>query len=373
MSQAGIIVKVTRLCNLRCTYCLDWRATGPPMSFTVLAHLVSSALANFDNVQFIWHGGEPTLVPIEFFQKAMALQARYLRSGCTVRNDFQTNATRIDDRWAQFFKSNSFGVGVSLDGPPELQNRQRPRIGGKPSYEHVIRGITTLRRHDIPVSVLMVVDDDTLALGPDAVFDFFLSLGIKKYGCLAAKPHVNPSASPGTPARPYVEPKRMTEFLCRLYDRWLSHGDSEIQIRELHAILSRLTMSRRGFCTLEGNCLGHYFIAEPNGEIAHCDLFLGDPAYSFGNILNTGFEEICHGAKLNTLKSENACAVAKLSHCAEYEICMGGCPHDRYISYRHNSSHTEECCGLRELIAYVRSRIPRAQLSQAASASRLVS
>ena len=167
MTHGGIIVKVTRLCNLRCSYCHDWRASGDIMSFRVLAHVIASAMATFDSVQFIWHGGETTLVPISFYKKAMALQARYLRPGCTVRNDLQTNGTRIDDEWAEFFRENQFGVGVSLDGPREIHDRQRLDAGGKPSFDRVLGGLDTLRRHGIPSSILMVVDEDTLALGPD--------------------------------------------------------------------------------------------------------------------------------------------------------------------------------------------------------------
>ena len=326
------------------------------MAFPVLAHLIASAMATFDNVQFIWHGGETTLVPITFYKKAMALQARYLRPGCTVRNDLQTNGTRIDDEWAQFFRENKFGVGVSLDGPREIHDRQRLNASGQPSFDRVLGGLDTLKRHGIPLSILMVVDEDTLALGPNKVFDFFLEVGIKKYGCLAAKPHVNPGARPGTPAKHYVEPRRMTEFLCSLYDRWLEHGDPEIQIREIHSVIARFENTKRGFCTLEGDCLGHYFIAEPNGDLAHCDLFLGDPSYSFGNIMETSFSEILNGANLKRLRTENAAAISKLRSCREFSTCMGGCPHDRYISYRHNPDHTEKCCGQLELISYIRSR-----------------
>ena len=63
--HAALIIKATRLCNLRCTYCTDWR-DGPDqtMAFEVLASLVSAALKDpdHDSVEFIWHGGESTLL-----------------------------------------------------------------------------------------------------------------------------------------------------------------------------------------------------------------------------------------------------------------------------------------------------------------------
>jgi len=328
------------------------------MSFSVLARMIFSALREFDDVQFIWHGGETTVVPIEFYQKAMAIQARFLRPGCRVRNDIQTNATRLDDEWGRFFKEANFGVGVSLDGPQELHDRHRLHAGGRSSYEDVMRGIEVLRRHQLPVSVLMVVDEATLALGPDRIFDFFLERGIDTFGCLGAKPKNQPDAVPCTPAAPYVIPERMTRFMTRLYDRWLEHGDPKISIRDLAFIQSRIEGKGMRGCTMEGDCLGRYFIIEPNGEASHCDLFLGDSAYSFGNVLLLSFTEMIQSEKMARLKQANDHAVSTMrEHCPEFKTCMGGCPHDRYISYRHNPAHSESCCGQYGLISHIRSRL----------------
>ena len=328
------------------------------MSFSVLARMISSALQEFDDVQFIWHGGETTVVPIEFYQKAMAIQARFLRPGCRARNDLQTNATRLDDRWGSFFKEANFGVGVSLDGPQELHDRHRLYAGGRSSFADVFRGIEVLKRHQVPVSVLLVVDEATLTLGPDRIFDFFLEHGITTFGCLAAKPTNQPDAVPGTRAAHYVEPERMTRFMARLYDRWLEHGDPGITIREFSFIESRIEGTGMRGCTMEGNCLGRYFIVEPNGDVSHCDLFLGDSAYCFGNVQHLSFTEMIQGEKMARLKRANDHALNDMrERCPEFNTCMGGCPHDRYISYRHNPTHSESCCGQYGLISHIRSRL----------------
>jgi len=324
----------------------------------MLARVISCALRDFDEVQFIWHGGETTVVPIEFYEKAIALQARFLRPGCRVRNDLQTNATRIDDKWANFFKEANFGVGVSLDGPPELHDRHRPNAAGKGSFEDVMRGIEVLKRHRVPVSALMVVDEGTLALGPDRIFDFFLERGITAFGCLDAKPQNQPNALPGIPSPTYLEPERMTRFMTRLYDRWSEHGDPKICIQEFELIRRRLGGKGRRSCTMEGNCFGRFFIVEPNGEVSHCDLFLGDPAYTVGNVLQLSFTEMAQSEKLAKLTEANDRAVDIMrERCPEFSTCMGGCPHDRYISYRHNPAHSEGCCGKYGLISHIRSRL----------------
>ena len=95
--QATLVVKATRLCNLRCSYCHDWRA-GPDQTMTtaVLGRMTRAALEDpeHDAVEFVWHGGEATVLPLSFFRKALTAQARYQRPGQMVRNTIQTNGTR---------------------------------------------------------------------------------------------------------------------------------------------------------------------------------------------------------------------------------------------------------------------------------------
>ena len=71
MADLSLIVKATRQCTLRCVYCQDRRASSKQvMSFPVMASMIARALAEHEHVRFIWHGGEPTLLPISFYEKA---------------------------------------------------------------------------------------------------------------------------------------------------------------------------------------------------------------------------------------------------------------------------------------------------------------
>lgn len=354
-----LIVKGTRLCNLRCSYCNDWRA-GPnqSMKLPVLAHLTARALreSNPAVVDFVWHGGETTMMPRRFYQQALYLQSRFSRPGQVVRNELQTNATRITPEWAQFFADYGFSIGVSLDGPPDLHDRHRRYVSGKGSSADVMRGIETLRDHGVEPSVLMVIDEDAYRLGARAIFDFFLTAGIPRFGLLAAKPSNQPNATAGTPTEHYVDPERFNTFLAQMYDIWEAHGDPNIQIRELEVLRNRIARTSHQPCTLAGNCLGSYFLVEPHGEVAHCDLFLGDPAYTLGNILTCGFQDIRGSEPMAALQNANRAALERMRSCEHFDICNGWCPHERYTSARHNDRHRDDCCGLNPLITHLQTR-----------------
>jgi uncharacterized protein len=215
---------------------------------------------------------------------------------------------------------------------------------------------------------LLVVDRQTLDLGPDIVFDFFVDQGVRSFGLLAAKPKNAPSAGPNSPAEHYVRPAEMGRFLCRLFDRWVAHGDSTIRIREFDALLKRILGRKAATCVLAGQCFGSYFLIEPQGEAAHCDVFLGDPAYTFGNIVSASFADLRSSPAMKVLQAENRAAVEAMRACPNFAICNGWCPHERYTAFRHDPEFSRSCCGLGGLIDHIRARV--AAPAEAANAQR---
>ena len=197
-----VIMKATRLCNLRCTYCHSWRS-GPnqKMSFEVLARATHGALRDpsVATVDFVWHGGEATVLPVGFYRKALWLQERFRRPGQTLLNTVQTNATRLSDEWLAFLHDHDIGVGVSLAGPPEIHDARRLDAAGRPTSARVREGIERLRTEDITRSgVLMVVDEDVCALGPHRLLDYLTEIGVERVALLNVLPENTPA---GTPVR----------------------------------------------------------------------------------------------------------------------------------------------------------------------------
>jgi len=355
-----LIVKATRLCNLRCSYCHDWEA-GPnqTMSFEVLARTIAAAMRDpsHDVVTFVWHGGETTVLPIDFYRRAMVVQSRFRRSGQVVRNQLQTNATRLTPEWVDFFRDNGFNIGVSLDGPAEVQDSYRVDARGRPTFDRVVAGLRLLEEHRVRYGVLMVVDETTLAGGADALFDFILELGLRRLGLLAVTPTNQPDAAWLTATPHYTTPTSMAQFLSNLYDRWLEHGDPDIRIREFDEIEHALGHRQRGGgCKTAGECIGNYFIVEPNGDVGHCDLFRGDDNYYFGNVTVDEFATFRASEKAQRLIRARRTDLANMTACPGFAVCQGWCPHEGYLSRRHNPDHTQSCCGLRMFIDHVRSR-----------------
>lgn len=124
-SRFHVMAKPTgAICNLACSYCffLDketlYPGSGFRMSDEMLERYVRQLIESHraDTVTFAWQGGEPTLMGLDFFRRAVELQELYKRDGTTIENTLQTNGTRLDDEWGAFLAEHRFLIGISLDG-----------------------------------------------------------------------------------------------------------------------------------------------------------------------------------------------------------------------------------------------------------------
>ena len=110
-------------CNLRCQYCYylakgGGHAAGPSlMTDEVLENYIRQVIdihGRYAEIEFAWHGGEPTMCGIPFFERAMALQQKY-GEGRQILNTLQTNGTLLTDEWCQFFRNHQFRIVISID------------------------------------------------------------------------------------------------------------------------------------------------------------------------------------------------------------------------------------------------------------------
>ena len=131
------------ICNLACSYCffLDKELLYPGsrfrMSDEVLENYIRQLIKAHSSPQVTvaWQGGEPTLMGIDFYRRAIELQEKYRKPGMTFENTMQTNGTLLDDEWCRFFKENDFLIGISIDGPRELHDAYRVDKKGEGTFD----------------------------------------------------------------------------------------------------------------------------------------------------------------------------------------------------------------------------------------------
>ena len=164
-------------CNLNCRYCyyLEKGRLYPnqePLSEELLETFIQQYLEaqTMPEVLFTWHGGEPLLLPLSFYRRALELQQRYAR-GRQIDNCLQTNGTLLTDEWCEFLRENRFLVGISIDGPQPFHDAYRCR-----SFEKVMRGVRLLQKHHVEWNAMATVNHLN-ADHPAEFYRFFKVIG----------------------------------------------------------------------------------------------------------------------------------------------------------------------------------------------------
>ncbi|MDT0323161.1 cyclophane-forming radical SAM peptide maturase AmcB [Streptomyces millisiae] len=178
-----VVVQPTTWCNLDCRYCyLPFRKLKHQMSPKVAAAL-ARAVGQLDDsgqpIGIVWHGGEPFAVGQQNF-RALLAPFEELRHAARIHHYVQTNTTLITDTWCELLAEHDVRVGVSIDGPAKL-NAERVDLRGKSAFDRILRGITTLREHGVPFSVISVVGTLGIAM-PEELLEFLGSLGARSVG-----------------------------------------------------------------------------------------------------------------------------------------------------------------------------------------------
>jgi uncharacterized protein len=301
------------------------------------------------SVYFIWHGGEPLLLGKNFFKKIVYLQQNYVKDDQVIHNSLQTNGYLLDEEWLEIFKKYNFSIGLSLDGPAELHDKNRILRNASGSHSKIMKNISLMRTKNIDFGVLSVVTDDSLKIGAKKFFEFFIHNNIRNFALLCQRPAINVGH------KDYLKRIDHSGFVNEMFDIWYYLDDPSVHIRDFESILSALVGGHHKVCLLEGNCIGKYFGINFNGDVYHCDEFMFDPEYKLGNVVNDNFDDISLSTNISRLKARNEEEIHQLQ-CKWLDVCNGGCPKDRYVNTKF-ADGTVRCCGFSNLIEHIAERI----------------
>ena len=321
-------------CNMACTYCF-YRAKEAffrgakihRMSEEILEETIRQVLSQpLQAVSIGWQGGEPTLMGLPFFEKAVALQIRYGR-GKSVGNGLQTNGLLIDKDWARFLKEYNFLVGLSLDGPAHIHNRYRSHTGGQDSWAEVVDRARLLLDEGVEVNALIVVNDYSVRF-PGEIYEFHKALGLDHMQFI---PCVETDPVDAARAAPFSAPAEdLGRFLNKLFDLWLAdfqEGWRTTSIRFFDSVFYRYVDRDPPECDLRAEC-GNYVVVEHNGDVYACDFFVED-RWKLGNVMNGKLIHMLNSARQNEFGRMKADLLEACSACQWLRFCRGGCTKDR--------------------------------------------
>ena len=347
-------------CNLDCEYCffLSKEMLYPGSRFRMAADLQETYIrqlmesqANVPELIMAWQGGEPTMMGLDFFRRAIELQATYANPGQRVLNTLQTNGTLLDDEWGEFLSENGFLVGISIDGPREMHDAYRVDKGGKPTFDRVIRGLDVLKRHGVDWNVLTTVHAVNGDHGRDVYRFLRDGLGADFVQFIPIIERATPETiqiadsgwGSGVHGRPlYVQDgglvthrsvtgEQFGRFMIDVFDEWVRHDIGTVYVQMFDTSLAHWYGEPGGMCVHAETC-GTLLAIEHNGDLYSCDHFV-EPNYLLGNIKDK------HMLELISLPQQVKFGQDKRDTLPEYcrscdvrFACNGGCPKDRFIA-----------------------------------------
>jgi uncharacterized protein len=326
-----LIKPASAVCNLDCEYCFYLDRDADPykdlparvMTLDTLERLVDSYLFySYPNSTFAFQGGEPTLAGLKFFEKLVEFQQQYGRNGQAVSNAIQTNGVLIDSDWCQLFRQYQWLIGLSIDGPEEVNDRYRFNKAGHGTWKRVMQTLETMQAEKVDFNVLCVISQSNVDKARE-VYRFYRSIGVD-YMQFIPLAEFNPDGSP----MPFtISPREYGQFLCDIFELWWPER-RKVRVRFFDNLAEAIAGQKPGSCTMHETC-DSYVVVEYNGDVYPCDFFV-EESWKLGNITMDSFPEIARRQRRYNFAGKKTLAHPECQVCEYQAICHGGCPKTRH-------------------------------------------
>jgi uncharacterized protein len=336
------------------------------MDDAVLEKFINEYIAsqNVPVIQFVWHGGEPTLLGMAYFHKILNWQAKYSR-GKNIENILQTNGTLLNDDWCRFFADNNFLIGISIDGPEHVHDRYRLTKSGQPTFAKVMQGLELLIKHKVAFNTLSVVNDYN-AQYPLETYRFLKSTGSNYMQFTPVVERIadhlpeeslhllsGSDSAPGALAPWSVKALDYGKFLCVIFDDWVLSDVGRYFVPTFDSILANWVGSMTSICVHAETC-GHAGAIEHNGDVYACDHYVF-PEHKLGNIRTDSLVSMMYSPgqlKFGQAKRDTLPQYCK--DCRYLFACNGECPKNRINSTPAGEAGLNYLCeGLRHFYRHV--------------------
>ena len=333
-----LVLQPTPYCNVSCDYCYlksrDQRSIMDLATIEAIAERVIAHIEPQTETVVVWHGGEATTVPLEWYRSAYS-KLRVAKGGIPLAFSIQTNGVALSDAWTQFFVDTKTQVGLSLDGPEYLHNRYRHTRSGGGTWHLAMRALDTLRRRGIEPGIITVLTAEALNY-PLEMLAFYTQHGINDVSfSVEEREGANVVSSLDISGIENV----VEEFLvCFL--RGIIENNLPIRLREAERILGLLAAGEPAYLTNEQTTpFACITIDWSGGLYTYSPEFTEHAAGEWdflrvGNIREQSLSEICRDPRLRRLIPEVSAGLIECrSRCEFWEICGGGSPVNRLAEH----------------------------------------
>jgi len=351
------------VCNLNCQYCfyLSKEELYPSSRFQMSEEMLERYVRQHieahrvPEVTFTWQGGEPTLMGLDFYRRAVDLQQKFRKPNTRIHNALQSNAVGLNEEWCRFFRQNDFLVGVSLDGPREFHDAYRVDKTGAPTFDRVMAGIRLLQQHRVEFNILASVHQANASRGLE-VYHFLRDEVPAQF--IQFIPIVEQDLASGVQADDKVTARSISgrqygEFLIAVFDDWVRRDVGRVFVQVFDVALGVWFGTPSSLCVHAETC-GDAVVLEHNGDVYACDHFV-DPLHKLGNICEQTLAECVASPRQRQFGRDKLALLPQYCRrCPVRFACQGGCPKDRVLATPDGEPGLNYLCeGLRSFFTHI--------------------
>jgi uncharacterized protein len=303
--------------------------------------------------EFIWHGGEPLLAGLPFFKEVRRIQKNVFKE-YKIENSLQTNGTLMKEDWIRFFLDEGFHIGVSLDGPEQIHDKNRVFSNGHGSFRLITENLFLSKQMGLQIGILSVLTKATIG-HEEEIYQFFKDLGFNF--------DFSPVTTDSTTIA--ITPSEYAQSAIRFFNLWFSDSTPTISVRPPASLVAAALLDGfSGECTFTENCAEDYISIGADGSVFPCNRFAGRPDFVYGNINHEKLELILESGVRKRLISRSKSMFPECTSCPIQRFCNAGCPHQ---ALEYNGSYFTRdyfCPAYQQFFPYVIGKVQE-QLKQA--------
>jgi radical SAM protein with 4Fe4S-binding SPASM domain len=345
--MATLILKATEKCNSNCYYCDVVRKenTGRSMPLEILETTlmrVNEYLKDNpnENMNILWHGGEPLLLGPEYYRSAIELQLRHCAdTKSRINHSIQTNLICFTREFVDILcELDISSIGTSYDPEPNIRGVGR-KIDSDIYNKKFMNALKILESNDIGWGLIYVATKKSLA-NPLDVFYFLTNMSLR--GGININPVLIYDDQRKDAA---ITPGEYVKFLGAIFSTWWEHRDRYPNVEPFKSLVNTIINGHQSLgCVDSGDCTYHHINISPNGDLSQCGRSADWGLLPYGNILTKTLEEVL----CDRQRDELALRVDKLKTddckgCRFWKICHGGCPLDAFSKHK-SFMHKSEWC-----------------------------